>query len=339
VSLLTEKLHEPDFESLLVCGTIDPGEGDMAYYASEHGVEPVIIPELGRSLHPMRDLKTLWKVYQLIREYKQPHVVHTHTAKAGFIGRLAAWLARVPVIIHTFHGHVFTGTFHGHVFTGYFPPLKTRFFIILEQFSALLADMIITLTEGLRRELAEVHHVTRRSRITVLPLGLDLQPFVAHPRKQGDFRRMWNIPADAPLIGIVGRIVVVKNHALFVEAAARIRQAIPKAHFVIVGDGDLRAEVEAQVEAQGLSDAVTFTGWQRNLEPIYADLDVVVISSINEGTPVSIIEALAAGCPVVGSGLPGGGDSGWRSAGLARSWQVGTVGAAWSCRGTRYCYC
>lgn len=295
VSLLTEKLHEPDFESLLVCGTIDPGEGDMAYYASEHGVEPVIIPELGRSLHPMRDLKTLWKVYQLIREYK-PHVVHTHTAKAGFIGRLAAWLARVPVIIHTFHGHVFTG---------YFPPLKTRFFIILEQFSALLADMIITLTEGLRRELAEVHHVTRRSRITVLPLGLDLQPFVAHPRKQGDFRQMWNIPADAPLIGIVGRIVVVKNHALFVEAAARIRQAIPKAHFVIVGDGDLRAEVEAQVEAQGLSDAVTFTGWQRNLEPIYADLDVVVISSINEGTPVSIIEALAAGCPVVGTAVGG----------------------------------
>ncbi len=295
VSLLTEKLHGPDFESLLVCGTIDPGEGDMAYYATQHGVEPIIIPELGRSLHPMRDLKTLWKVYQLIRAYK-PHVVHTHTAKAGFIGRLAAWLARVPVIIHTFHGHVFTG---------YFPPLKTRFFIILEQLAALLSDMIITLTEGLRRELADVHRITRRSRITVLPLGLDLQPFAAHPRKQGDFRRVWQIPADVPLIGIVGRIVVVKNHALFVEAASRIRQGLPTAHFVVVGDGDLRAEVEAQVEAMGLRQVVTFTGWQRDLEPIYADLDVVVISSINEGTPVSIIEALAAGCPVVGTAVGG----------------------------------
>jgi glycosyltransferase involved in cell wall biosynthesis len=295
VSLLTEKLGAPDFESRLVCGTIDPGEGDMAYYAAQHGVEPVVIPELGRSLHPLRDLKTLWKVYRLIREFK-PQVVHTHTAKAGFIGRLAARLAGVPVVIHTFHGHVFTG---------YFSPAKTRFFILLEQFAALLSDTIITLTEGLRADLADRFHITRRSHITVLPLGLDLQPFAAQARHAGDFRRAWGIPAEAPLIGIVGRVVIVKNHALFVEAAARLRQQVPNAHFVVVGDGDLRAEVEAQVQALGLRSAFTFTGWQRDLAPIYADLDALVISSLNEGTPVSIIEALATGCPVVGTAVGG----------------------------------
>jgi glycosyltransferase involved in cell wall biosynthesis len=295
VSLLTAKLGAPDFESLLVCGTIDPGEGDMTYYAEAHGVKPVVIPELGRSLHPVRDIKTLWKVYQLIRQYR-PQVVHTHTAKAGFIGRLAARLAGVPVVVHTFHGHVFRG---------YFSPLKTRFFILLERFAALLSDTIITLTEGLRRDLAETYRVARRSRITVLPLGLDLQPFADHPRKEGAFRRAWNIPESAPLIGIVGRIVVVKNHALFIEAAARVKAQLPEARFVVVGDGDLRAEVEAQAAALGLRESVIFTGWQRDLASIYDDLDVVVISSINEGTPVSIIEALAAGCPVVGTAVGG----------------------------------
>jgi glycosyltransferase involved in cell wall biosynthesis len=295
VTHLTERLGAPDYESILVCGTIEPGEGDMTYYARERGIEPIVIPELGRSLSPVRDVRTLWKVYQLIKEMK-PDVVHTHAAKAGFVGRTAAWMAGVPVIVHTFHGHVFKG---------YFSPTKTRFFIELERLTARMSDSIITLSEGLRRELAEEYRITRKGRITVLPLGLDLGVFTKMERKTGVFRQEQGIPADAPLIGIVGRITPIKNHALFLKAAVEIRKQIPNARFVIVGDGEIRAEIEALVDQLGLREAVTFTGWQKDLAHIYSDLDVLVISSINEGTPVTVIEGLAACCPVVATAVGG----------------------------------
>ena len=295
VSLLTARLGPPDYESTLVCGSIGPDEGDMRYYAEARGVQPIIIPELGRALHPLRDLVTLWKLYRLMRRLR-PDVVHTHTAKAGFVGRLAAWLAGVPVIVHTFHGHVFHG---------YFGPRKTRFFILLERLTARLSDAILTLTDGLRDELADVYHIADKRKIRVLPLGLDLQPFAETPRKTGQFRAAWGIPTDVPLVGIVGRLVPVKNHARFLGAAAHVRAALPGAHFVIVGDGETRPAVEAQAAALGLNDAVTFTGWQRDLAPVYSDLDVLVISSDNEGTPVSVIEALAGGCPVVATAVGG----------------------------------
>jgi glycosyltransferase involved in cell wall biosynthesis len=295
VTLLTEKLSAPGYISTLVCGTIEPGEGDMAYFATQHGIEPIIIPELGRSLNPLGDLITIWKVYRLIRRL-QPDVVHTHTAKAGFVGRVAAWLARVPVIVHTFHGHVFRG---------YFSQTKTRIFIQLERLTARMSDTIITLTEGLRRELSEEFHIARKGHITVLPLGLDLKGFAQTPRNSGTFRSAWNIPADVPLIGIVGRLVPIKNHVLFIEAAAQVRQQFPNARFAIIGDGETRSAIEAHVASLNLTDAVIFTGWQRDLAPIYSDLDMLVISSLNEGTPVSIIEALASGCPVVATAVGG----------------------------------
>jgi len=295
VSLLTEKLTAPAYESVLVCGTIDPSEGDMTYYAEQRGVHPIIVPELGRGLHPIRDLVTIFKLYRLIRQFK-PDIVHTHTAKAGFAGRIAAWLAGVPVIVHTFHGHVFRG---------YFKPTTTGVFLMLERLSARLSDTLITLTESLRRELAEEYHVARKGRITVLPLGLDLEVFARTPRHSGKFRAAWNIPADAPLIGIIGRLVPVKNHALFLQAADRLRQQRPNARFVIVGDGETREAVEAQVDALGLRQNVIFTGWTKDLPPVYSDLDALVISSINEGTPVTVIEALAAGCPAVATAVGG----------------------------------
>jgi glycosyltransferase involved in cell wall biosynthesis len=320
VSLLTAKLNDSEYQSTLVCGSIEPGEGDMSYYAAQHGVTPVVVPELSRALNPLRDLRTLWTLWRLIRREK-PDVVHTHTAKAGFVGRWAAKLAGVPVIVHTFHGHVFEG---------YFGPRKTRLFLILEQLTSRVSDVILTLTEGLRRELADKYRVTRRERITVLPLGLDLQPFADTPRKPGTFRQVWNIPADVPLVGISGRFVPVKNHMLFLEAAALIRAQRPDAHFVMVGDGELRAEVEAQIHALGLRSAVTITGWQRDLTIAYADMDVFVISSVNEGTPVTVIEALAAGCPVVATQVGGLPDllEGGRFGALTPSGDAGALASA-----------
>jgi glycosyltransferase involved in cell wall biosynthesis len=295
VILLTERLAPPDFESTLVCGLIGPGEADMAYLAGKRGVYPIYVAELGRELSPLRDLVTLLKLWRLMRRLR-PDVVHTHTAKAGFVGRVAAWLARVPVRVHTFHGHVFYG---------YFSPAKTRLFLWLERLTARLSDRLITISPRLKDELAHTYRIAPESRFTVVPLGLELAPYADMPRHQGTFRAAFSILPSAPLIGIVGRIVPIKNHTLFVQMAARVRQQVPSARFVIIGDGESRADIEKLVGTLGLHEAVTFTGWMRDLKPAYSDMDVLVISSDNEGTPVSIIEALAAGVRVVSTAVGG----------------------------------
>jgi glycosyltransferase involved in cell wall biosynthesis len=295
VALLTARLNEGDFESLLVAGSVGSEEGDMSYYAAERGVSPVIIADLGRELNPIRDIRTLWKLYRLLRREK-PDVVHSHTAKAGFVGRWAAKFAGVPVIVHTFHGHVFHG---------YFGPLKTRVFITLEQLTSRITDSILTLTQSLRRELALTYRVARTEKITVLPLGLDLEPFASAPRKTGTFREQFGIPQNAPLVGIAGRMVPVKNHALFLEAAAQVRAKRPDVRFVMIGDGELRDDLERQIDNLGLRGFVKITGWLSDMPAAYADMDVFALSSINEGTPVTVIEALSAGCPVVATHVGG----------------------------------
>ena len=295
VTLLTARLCPPDFTSTLVAGHIGPHEGDMAYLAEQNGIEPVYVAELGRSLSPLRDVVTLVKLWRLMRR-ERPDVVHTHTAKAGFVGRIAAWLAGVPVRVHTFHGHVFHG---------YFSPTKTRLFLWLERFNARISARLITLTTGLRDELAGTYRIAPPDHFAVVPLGLDLEPFAQTQRGLGAFRAQFDIPPDAPLIGIVGRLVPIKNHGLFLEAARQLREQRPDIHFAIIGDGEERAAIEQQVDALGLRDAVTFTGWLNDLKPAYSDLDALVISSRNEGTPVSLIEALAAGVPVVSTAVGG----------------------------------
>jgi glycosyltransferase involved in cell wall biosynthesis len=295
VSLITERLAAPEYDSTLVTGTVGGAEGDMSYYAAEHGVTPVILPTLGRELHPLRDLRTIWQLYRLLRRLR-PDIVATHTAKAGFVGRVAARLAGVPVVVHTFHGHVFHG---------YFSPAKTRLFLLLERFAARLSDTIITLTPGQRRELAKVYRIAPERKFTIMAYGLDLSAFAQARRKQGEFRHAWGVAENAPLVTIVGRLAPVKNHALFLQAARRVLDALPEARFALVGDGELRADLEAQVDALGLREAVFFTGWQKAVAPVVADSDVLVISSVNEGTPFTVIEAMAAGCPVVSTAVGG----------------------------------
>lgn len=295
VILLTERLGPPHFESTLVCGQIGPQEGDMAYLADQRGVRPIYVAELGRDLSPLRDLLTLFKLWRLMRQFK-PDVVHTHTAKAGFVGRAAAWLARVPVRVHTFHGHVFRG---------YFGPARTQIFLWLERRAGRITDKLITISPMLKDELVNEFHIAPAGKFTIVPLGLDLAPFAETPRHAGTFRAAFGIPADAPLVGIVGRLVPIKNHVLFLAMAARLHAGQPEVRFAIIGDGELRADLEARVDALGLRGVVIFTGWQHDLRAVYSDMDALVISSLNEGTPVSVIEALAAGVPVVATAVGG----------------------------------
>ncbi|HRE47288.1 MAG TPA: glycosyltransferase [Aggregatilineales bacterium] len=292
---LTTHLRSLGFDAQLVAGNVGKNEGDMAYLTAKAGIEVISVPRLGRDISPLRDLATVRDLFRLFRR-ERPDIVHTHTAKAGFAGRVAAKMAGVPYIFHTYHGHVFSG---------YFSPRKTAFYKALDRFTAALSTHVITVANYLRRDLTEVHHIAAPHKVSVLIPGYELGDLYALQRGLSAFRDAHAIPLDAPLVGIVGRLVPIKNHDLFLQAAVKVSAGMPNTVFAIVGDGERRAEIEAQVDAFGLREHVRFTGWQTDLPPIYSDLDCLVLCSHNEGLPSSIIEALVTGVPVVATAVGG----------------------------------
>lgn len=302
VHLLTGGLDAGIFESTLVTGRISPGEGDMSYLFDACDRKPIVVPELQRELSFRMDLRSLHRVFNLIREIK-PDVLDTHTAKAGAV-------ARVAVLIYNllFRERVRTvHTFHGHVFEGYFSRMKSLLFVWMERFLARFTDAIIAISESQKKALSDRFRIAPAGKIRTLALGFDLEPFLQNRMQRGQFRRSFGISHEALLVGIVGRLVPVKNHAVFLRAAAAFVELNPglKAHFAIVGDGELRPELEASCRKLGLGDHVTFCGWVRNAPAVYGDLDILVLSSTNEGTPVSIIEAMASCVPIVATDAGG----------------------------------
>jgi len=292
---LAAGLDPSRYEQLLVIGHESPAEGSMLDYALSRGVWPHRIQEIVTAFNlAPRDGIALKRLFSLMRLYR-PHIVHTHTAKAGLLGRIAARLAGVPIIVHTFHGHVLHG---------YYGPVQNWALRRMEKSLAWLSHRLVTVSEQVKKELIE-YGVARADRITVIPLGLDLEPYLHAETRRGEFRREMSLSSGARLVGIVGRIFPVKNHALFLESAARIAAAEPAARFVVVGDGMLRFALEQQARELGIADLVLFTGWRSDLARIYADLDVLVVSSNNEGTPLSAIEAMATSCPVVATRVGG----------------------------------
>jgi glycosyltransferase involved in cell wall biosynthesis len=291
--LLTDAMRRRDHQTTLIVGREGVAGDNMAHVAQQYDVDPIRVPALHQTMNPLQLLQATRTLTHHLRQL-QPDIVHTHMTTAGLVGRIAAKLAGVPVVVHTLHEH----PFHG-----YYNWTQTITFIWVERFGAYLSDSLVTLSSGLMRELTETYHITSRKRMTVLPLGYDLQACAHLPRHCQQFRSAWGIPADAPLIGIVGRLQPVKNHALFLRAARQVLQQRPQAYFAIVGDGELYADLLTQ--AQDIRERVIFTGWQQNTPPIFSDLDVLVNTSLNEGTPAPIIEALAAGCPVVATAVGG----------------------------------
>jgi glycosyltransferase involved in cell wall biosynthesis len=288
---MAHAFQEAGAEVLLVNGLVGESEGDMQYLVERYKIPQVVIPSLGRELSPRRDLFTIWQLWRLMREFR-PDVVHTHTAKAGFVGRWAAWLAGVRVRVHTFHGHVFSG---------YFSPRKTQFFLRMEQLSSRISSRVITLSQSLKTELSEIYHAAPSEKIAVIPLGLDLSPFIQ--AKPGAFRNQYSLSEETLIIAVVGRLVPIKNHRLFLEAASLAAAKQPGLHFAIIGDGELRGEIESEIKSKGL--AATVTGWAQDVAAYYPDFNLVTITSDNEGTPVSLLEALAAGIPVVSTCVGG----------------------------------
>lgn len=293
--LLTKALNDGAvFESTLVTGTTAPHEGDMLDVARAQAVEPVVLPALGREISPLDDLVSLARMVTLVRDLR-PDIVHTHMAKAGTIGRLAARLCGVPLIIHTYHGHVFHS---------YFSPAKTRVFLTIERALGRATNRIVVVGDGQRAEIAS-YAVAPLSKLVSIRLGLELSPFLDAQRQRGHLRRELQIDADTPLVGIVARLVPIKAHEVFLQAAELVHAALPQAHFLIIGDGERRQELEALVNQRGLTPNVHFLGWRRDLVSIYADLDVVALTSLNEGSPVALIEALASARPVVATAVGG----------------------------------
>ena len=293
VILLSQGLRPLGYETRLVVGRESPREGNLLALAAERGVACESMAGLGREIAPLQDLRALFGLVRLMRTWR-PAIVHTHTAKAGLLGRLAARAARVPTVVHTFHGHVLRG---------YFSPPREALFRRLEGFLARAADALVAVSESVKRDLVELRVAPER-KIRVIPLGLELAA-LAGTLPRGTLRGEAGIPDAAPLVGIVGRLVPIKDVPTFLAAAKRVRERRPDARFAVVGDGEERTALEQQSAALGLTGALHFFGWRRDLAAVYGDLDVVVNASRNEGTPVALIEALAAARPVVATAVGG----------------------------------
>ncbi len=285
---LSKSLLSCGYQTILAAGGTEPGEASMLPFAHQNGVFPLIIKEMGRSVNPLADLISFFKILRLIRKEK-PHIVHTHTAKAGAIGRVAARLAGVPVIVHTFHGHVFHG---------YFNPAVTFLYKSLEKFLACFTTAIVVISQQQRKELCDIHRLAQADRFFVVPLGFDFSKF--KNMKRGGLKNKLRLPRRKKIVAIIGRLVPIKNHALFIDAVAALDKKIIKDWcFIIVGDGHLRGELEKRVARLNLRENIRFYGWCERVEEIMADIDIIALSSINEGTPVAIIEGLFCGKPVV----------------------------------------
>lgn len=286
--LLTRHLRDRGFPSELLTGREGADEGNMLALARQNDVVPIVQPSLGRELHPLRDLSVLFFLYRHFRRTR-PDVVHTHTAKAGAVGRVAAWMARVPVIVHTFHGHVFHG---------YFSPRKTQFFISLEKFLARISTRIIVLGP---RQQQDIHGlgIGRAEQFVQVPLGLDLSRFLDAEKHRGALHQELGLPGDTPLVSIVARLVPIKAHEVFLQAARRVMEHRPDVHYLLAGDGSERQRLEALVDDLGLREKVRFLGFREDLPKIYGGSALTVLSSNNEGMPVALIESLASATPAV----------------------------------------
>jgi glycosyltransferase involved in cell wall biosynthesis len=297
-SLLSGRRLDPErYETLLVHGRPAPGEESMADLAATEGAETLYLPSLRQPVNPIHDLRALRRLVWIARRFR-PDLVHTHTAKAGFLGREAALVGvrPRPVLVHTFHGHVLEG---------YFGPAKTELYRRLERSLARRTDRLIGVSEQTVDDLVRLG-VAPREKFSVIPLGLDLRAFENIDRSAGDdLRAELSVAEDDVLLVFVSRIVPIKRLDVLLVAFSRAKAEAARAHLAIVGDGETRADFERLASDLGVRDAVSFLGYRRDLRPVAAAADVAVLSSDNEGTPVWLIEAAAAGTAAIATDVGG----------------------------------
>jgi len=307
-ALYLSKYLSSQFETLLVVGEKEDHEQNAYFLAEQMGIKPILIPDMGRSIHPLKDYKAYKKIQKIIRDFK-PDIVHTHSAKPGAVGRLAASSLNIPVIVHTYHGHVFHS---------YFGKLKTKIIINTERFLAKKSHALIAISDQQKNELTEDFHIADKDKFKVIPLGFELKKFSENPdEKRKKFRKEFNLEDDVIAIGIIGRLVPVKNHNLFLEGINYLlNTSSKKIKAFIIGDGETRQALENKAGQLNIpfsqdhdpNASLIFTSWRNDIDVINAGLDIIALTSLNEGTPVSLIEAQAAGKPIVSTRVGGIGD-------------------------------
>ena len=298
------KYLAPEFETFLVGGQKDNSEESSEFIVNDLGITPLIITEMRRSINPLNDLKAFLRLRKIIKEFK-PDIVHTHASKAGTLGRLAAISCKVRVIVHTFHGHVFHS---------YFGNFKTAVYKNIERYLAKRSNAIIAISEKQKEELCNIHKICDADKTHVIPLGFDLNKFQENKNeKRSDFRKKYNVAEDEIAVVIIGRLVPVKNHNLFLESIQLVLgKTTKKIRVFIVGDGAERTAIEAKAKELNIDfgngpgkHTLTFASWIKNVDWVCAGADIIALTSFNEGTPVSLIEAQAAGKPIVTTNVGG----------------------------------
>lgn len=297
-TFLTRFLSD-EFETLLVGGLPEEGEADSLHILEEYGVKPLLIKELKRAPNFSSDRIAYKKIKEIIKEFK-PDIVHTHAAKAGALGRKAAKSCNVPVIVHTFHGHVFHS---------YFGSLKTRLFKMIERNLAKKSSQIIAISNLQKQELVEEHKICEASKITVVPLGFDLQKFQENKLEMRfRTREKYGIDEDEIAIAIIGRLAPIKDHAFFLDVLKEIEQQTTKRVKVfIVGDGEEFESIKEKVLTFPNNErfSITMTSWIKDIASFNPGMDIICLCSKNEGTPVSLIEAQASNVVIVSTDVGG----------------------------------
>ena len=303
------KFLKPEFETRILVGNIEQGEGDGSYILDGLDLPFEKVPNMNRSLNPIRDFKALLYIIKAINKF-QPDIVHTHAAKAGALGRFACLFTkkRPTVILHTYHGNVFDG---------YFSPLKTKIFLFIERSLAKISSGIVSISNLQKQELVHKYGIADDNKINVIPLGFELDKFQQSvPEKRMRARSEYFVDDDTVLLVITGRLTEIKNHILFLDIIANCKKLTPlKFKSLLVGDGELYETLKSHAQALGLSVQehtskdgnydVLFTSWRRDIDYINAGSDIAVLTSTNEGTPVSIIEAMAGGKAVITTNVGG----------------------------------
>lgn len=297
VANLAAGLETRGYHTTLVAGSLARGEDSMAFVAERLGVSIVSVPEMEREIAPLHDMQSAWQLARLIGEIR-PHILHTHTAKAGAIARAAAVLAgsaRPPIVLHTFHGHVLKG---------YFGPVRTAIFRQVERTLARASDVLVAVSPEVRDDLVELGVAPRR-KFAVVRLGIPLAERLGDETADVDYRRLYGIPGDAFVIGWVGRMTGVKDAGAVLEILRATRDLGVEAALCMVGDGPERERLEQRAHDLGVVRRTYFVGYQSEIAGYYRLFDAFVLPSVNEGTPVSAIEALASGTPVVANRVGG----------------------------------
>ena len=301
------KYLEPQYKTKLIAGKKLDSEATSEYILKKNNIDYLILENMSRSLSLINDIRSFVEIRKIIREYK-PNIVHTHASKSGALGRLAAILSGVPIIVHTFHGHVFHS---------YFGKLKTYFYLLIERFLASKSSAIIAISNLQKDELVNNFKICSSKKMHVIPLGFDLERFqLDKSENRNSFRTEFALEDDCIAIGIVGRLTAIKNQELFLRSVKEVTKNSKKPLKVfLIGDGEDKEKLQSLCEDLNMPFSerysekeeilVYFTSWRQDMERVYAGLDIVALSSLNEGTPVTLIEAQAANKPIVATDVGG----------------------------------